>query len=81
MKYVNRVATGTLRRCPAGLALEAGEAAEVSFRVHADRTARAGQDLQRIVEPGKVDVLVRSAARCRAADRDSAIDSRVPFVC
>ena len=42
--------------------LEAGEAADVSFRVHADRTAFAGPDLSRIVEPGDLDVLVGTSA-------------------
>ena len=46
----------------ARVALGAGEAAEVSFRVHADRTAFTGQDLQRVVEPGDVDVLVGTSA-------------------
>ena len=32
--------------------LEPGEAARVTFRVHADRTSFTGQDLTRIVEPG-----------------------------
>ncbi|SDT34263.1 beta-glucosidase [Friedmanniella luteola] len=52
--------------------LEPGEAAEVAFRVHADRTAFAGRDLQRVVEPGDVDVLVGTSARdlpCRARVR------------
>jgi beta-xylosidase len=44
------------------VALEAGEAADVSFRVHADRTAFAGSDLRRIVEPGSIDVLVGTSA-------------------
>jgi beta-xylosidase len=39
-----------------------GEAAEVRFRVHADRTAFTGRDLTRIVEPGDVEVLVGSSA-------------------
>ncbi|HET9873122.1 MAG TPA: glycoside hydrolase family 3 N-terminal domain-containing protein [Propionibacteriaceae bacterium] len=42
--------------------LEPGKAAEVSFRVHADRTAFAGRDLQRIVEPGDLDVLIGTSA-------------------
>jgi beta-xylosidase len=33
-------------------ALEPGEAARVTFRLHADRTSFTGQDLTRIVEPG-----------------------------
>jgi beta-xylosidase len=52
--------------------LEPGEAVEVSFRVHADRTAFTGRDLQRIVEPGEIDVLIGSSAGnlpCRAQVR------------
>ena len=44
------------------VALGAGESAEVSFRVHADRTAFTGHDLQRVVEPGDIDVLVGASA-------------------
>jgi beta-xylosidase len=39
-----------------------GKEAEVSFRLHADRTAFTGRDLQRIVEPGQVDILVGRSA-------------------
>jgi beta-glucosidase len=46
----------------ARVALEPGEAAEVAFRVHADRTAFSGRDLQRVVEPGDVEVLVGTSA-------------------
>jgi beta-glucosidase-like glycosyl hydrolase len=46
----------------ARVALEPGKAAEVSFAVHADRTAFTGRDLQRIVEPGEVDVLIGTSA-------------------
>ena len=56
----------------ARVALGAGEAAEVSFRVHADRTAFTGLDLQRIVEPGDFDVLIGTSASdlpCRARVR------------
>jgi beta-xylosidase len=42
--------------------LDAGEAVEVRFRVHADRTAFTGTDLQLVVEPGDVDVLVGSSS-------------------
>ena len=42
--------------------LEPGEAVEVSFAVHADRTAFVGRDLQRIVEPGNLDVLIGTSA-------------------
>jgi hypothetical protein len=46
----------------ARVALDPGEAAEVSFGVHADRTAFTGRDMQRIVEPGTVDVLIGTSA-------------------
>ena len=39
-------------------ALEPGEAARITFRVHADRTSFTGQDLTRIVEPGTITVTV-----------------------
>lgn len=55
-------------RVPVG----AGEAVEITFHVHADRTAFAGPDLQRTVEPGDVDVLVGTSATnlpCRARVR------------
>jgi hypothetical protein len=39
-------------------ALEPGEAARVTFRVHADRTSFTGRDLTRIVEPGTITVTV-----------------------
>ena len=44
------------------VALGPGEEAEVSFRLHADRTAFTGRDLQRIVEAGEVDILVGRSA-------------------
>jgi beta-glucosidase-like glycosyl hydrolase len=50
----------------------AGASADVTFHLHADRTAFTGRDLQRIVEPGDVDVLVGSSAAdlpCRATFR------------
>jgi beta-xylosidase len=40
----------------ARVALAPGEAARVTFRVHADRTSFTGQDLTRIVEPGTITV-------------------------
>src|SRR3954452_1793306 len=52
--------------------LEAGQAAEVSFTVHADRTAYTGPDFRRIVEPGDMEVLVGTSALhtpCRAQVR------------
>jgi beta-xylosidase len=52
--------------------LEPGEAREVRFRVHADRTAFTGPGYQRIVEPGEVEVLVGTSATdlpCRGTVR------------
>lgn len=49
--------------------LAAGAAADVTFHVHADRTAFTGRDLQRVVEPGDVEVLVGTSAEdlpCRS---------------
>ena len=42
----------------ARVALAPGEAARITFRVHADRTSFTGQDLTRIVEPGNITVYV-----------------------
>jgi len=42
--------------------LEPGAGASVRFHVHADRTAFTGRDLQRIVEPGEVEVMVGTSA-------------------
>lgn len=56
----------------ARVSLEAGTAAEVTFHVHADRTAFIGTDMTRIVEPGTVEVLVGTSAAhtpCRSAFR------------
>ncbi|MFF0267425.1 glycoside hydrolase family 3 N-terminal domain-containing protein [Kribbella sp. NPDC004536] len=53
----------------ARVSLEPGQAAEVTFRVHADRTAYTGPDLRRIVEPGEFEVMVGTSALdlpCRA---------------
>jgi len=46
----------------ARIALQPGAASDVLFRVHADRTAFTGRDLERIVEPGEVEVFVGSSA-------------------
>ncbi|HET6480720.1 MAG TPA: glycoside hydrolase family 3 N-terminal domain-containing protein [Actinoplanes sp.] len=46
----------------ARVALSAGEAKDVTFTVHADRTAFTGRDLSRVVEPGELDVLVGTSA-------------------
>jgi hypothetical protein len=42
--------------------LDAGQAQEVSFTVHADRTAYTDRELQRIVEPGDIEVLIGTSA-------------------
>jgi beta-glucosidase-like glycosyl hydrolase len=42
--------------------LSPGEAKDVTFRVHADRTAFSGRDLRRIVEPGEFEVLVGTSS-------------------
>jgi beta-glucosidase-like glycosyl hydrolase len=52
--------------------LEPGGASVVRFSVHADRTAFTGRDLERIVEPGDVEVLVGTSAAelpCRGTVR------------
>jgi len=46
----------------ARIVLQPGTASDVLFRVHADRTAFTGRDLERIVEPGEVEVFVGSSA-------------------
>lgn len=43
--------------------LEPGAAVDVTFRVHADRTAFVGPDLRRVVEPGEVEVFVGSSSQ------------------
>ena len=56
----------------ARVALEPGASADVTFHVHADRTAFTGRDLTRVVEPGDVEVLVGTSASdlpCRGAFR------------
>jgi beta-glucosidase len=50
--------------------LEPGEAKDVRFRVHTDRTAFTGRDLRRIVEPGELEILVGTSAQdlpCRGS--------------
>ena len=42
--------------------LEPGQAKDVRFRVHTDRTAFTGRDLTGIVEPGEIEVLVGTSA-------------------
>jgi beta-glucosidase len=56
----------------ARVSLEPGAAVDVTFRVHADRTAYTGRDLRRIVEPGDLEVLVGTSSAdlpCRALVR------------
>jgi Fibronectin type III-like domain len=52
--------------------LEPGEAREVRFRVHADRTAFTDVDLVRVVAPGELEVAVGTSAAdlpCRGTVR------------
>ncbi|MGX6603168.1 glycoside hydrolase family 3 N-terminal domain-containing protein [Micromonosporaceae bacterium Da 78-11] len=52
--------------------LEPGEAKDVRFLVHTDRTSFTGRDLTRIVEPGELEVLVGTSADelpCRGSVR------------
>ncbi|WP_241995586.1 glycoside hydrolase family 3 N-terminal domain-containing protein [Kribbella antiqua] len=56
----------------ARVSLEPGSAKDVTFQVHADRTAYTGPDLRRIVEPGDFEVLVGTSSvdlPCRAVVR------------
>jgi beta-xylosidase len=46
----------------ARVGLAPGEAADVTFRVHADRTAYPNRELERIVEPGDIEVMVGTSA-------------------
>jgi beta-glucosidase len=46
----------------ARVALDPGSEAEVRFAVHADRTSFTGRDLERIVEPGVIEVFVGTSA-------------------
>lgn len=46
----------------ARVALAPGDAVDVTFQVHADRTAFTGRDLQRIVEPGEIEVHIGTSA-------------------
>jgi beta-xylosidase len=53
----------------ARVSLEPGAAVDVTFRVHADRTAYTGPDLRRIVEPGDLEVMLGTSSQdlpCRA---------------
>ena len=54
------------------VSLEPGAAVDVTFRVHADRTAYTGPDLRRIVEPGDFEVMLGTSSMdlpCRAMVR------------
>ena len=42
--------------------LDAGCSATVTFDVHMDRTSFTGRDLERIVEPGRIDVMVGTSS-------------------
>jgi beta-glucosidase len=42
--------------------LEPGEAKDVTFLVHTDRTSFTGRDMVRIVEPGEIEVQVGASA-------------------
>jgi beta-xylosidase len=56
----------------ARVALDPGTAADVRFRVHADRTAFTGRRFERIVEPGELEVHIGTSAAdlpCRATVR------------
>jgi hypothetical protein len=46
----------------ARVGLAPGEGVDVSFRVHADRTAYSNRELERIVEPGDIEVMVGTSA-------------------
>ena len=52
--------------------LEPGEAKDVTFTVHTDRTSFTGRDLTRIVEPGEIEILAGTSATdlpCRGTVR------------
>ncbi|MFG1622298.1 glycoside hydrolase family 3 N-terminal domain-containing protein [Kribbella sp. NPDC049227] len=56
----------------ARVSLEPGAAVDVTFRVHADRTAYTGPDLRRIVEPGEIEVMLGTSSHdlpCRTVVR------------
>ncbi|GAA1642837.1 glycoside hydrolase family 3 N-terminal domain-containing protein [Kribbella alba] len=46
----------------ARVSLEPGAATDITFHVHADRTAYTAKDLRRIVEPGDLEVLVGTSS-------------------
>ncbi|TCC49149.1 glycosyl hydrolase [Kribbella capetownensis] len=56
----------------ARISLEPQAAVDITFRVHADRTAYTGPDLRRIVEPGEFEVMLGTSSQdlpCRAVVR------------
>ena len=56
----------------ARITLEPGQAVDVRFRVHADRTAYTNRSLERIVEPGDIEILVGNSSAnlpCRGTVR------------
>jgi beta-glucosidase len=56
----------------ARVSLEPGAATDVTFHVHADRTAYTGPELRRVVEPGDVEVMVGTSSAnlpCRGTVR------------
>jgi beta-glucosidase len=46
----------------ARVGLAPGEGADVRFQVHADRTAYTNRELERVVEPGDIEVMVGTSA-------------------
>jgi len=56
----------------ARITLEPGKAVDVRFRVHADRMAYTNRNLERIVEPGDIEILVGNSSAnlpCRGTVR------------
>jgi hypothetical protein len=65
----------------ARVGLAPGEAVDVTFQVYADRTAYPDRELERIVEPGDIEVMVGTSAAdlpCRARLRGQASDRLGP---
>jgi Fibronectin type III-like domain len=46
----------------ARVGLAPGQGVDVTFRVHADRTAYPNRELERVVEPGDIEVMVGTSA-------------------
>ncbi|GAA1726270.1 beta-glucosidase family protein [Brachybacterium phenoliresistens] len=59
------------------IALAAGESAEVSFRLHADRTSFTGPALRRIVEPGELVVRLGASSEDRTLEGSFRIEGAV----